>query len=173
MDHQGSVTKLALLDIVPTNWAFAHVDKQIATAAFNWFFSIQSDGLPERLITAEPEFYIEWLLNDFAGKKGVLALAAVAEYKQCFDKAAIYATCEEFRAAATIDLEHDETDKTRKISWPTCILWSATGMWAKYDMMDIWRARTEHLSGKALNCGHFLQEENPTQTVNELIGFLS
>jgi len=172
LDQPDKIKKLVLLDIVPTSWAFANVNKEIATAAFNWFFSIQADDLPERLIGADPEFYMQWLLDDFAGKKNILKPEAVAEYKRCFDKAAIHATCEEFRAAATIDLEHDEADKNKKISCPVFILWSATGMWAKYDILTIWKSRANNVKGKALNCGHFLQEENPTETVKELIAFL-
>jgi haloacetate dehalogenase len=173
LDHAEKITRLALLDIIPTNVAFANTDKEIATAAFNWFFSIQSDGLPERLIGAEPAFYLQWCLDHWAGTKGALAREAVAEYKRCFDAAAIGATCEEFRAAATIDLIHDEADKERKISCPVLLLWSATGMWAKYDIPKIWKARADNVQGVAFDCGHFLPEENPQQTAMELIRFLS
>ena len=173
LDYSGKVTKLVLLDIVPTSWAFSNVDKEIATAAFNWFFSIQSGGLPERLINAERAFYIQWLLDDFAGKKNILAEKAVAEYKRCFDSPSVHATCEEFRASATIDLEHDEVDKSKKISCPVFILWSATGMWAKYDILNLWKSRADNVKGKALHCGHFLQEEDPIAVAEELIAFLS
>lgn len=98
LDHAEKISKLALLDIIPTRTAFAHVDKAMATAAFNWFFSIQPDELPERLIGAEPAFYLQWCLDHWAGTKGTLAAEAVAEYLRCFDAAAIRATCEEFRA---------------------------------------------------------------------------
>jgi haloacetate dehalogenase len=172
LDHAEKVTKLALLDIIPTSTAFANVNKEIATAAFNWFFSIQPDGLPERLIGAEPAFYLRWLLDHWSGAKGALAAEAVAEYRRCFDAAAIRATNEEFRAAATIDLVHDEADKERKISCPTLLLWSATGMWATYDILDIWRSRAEDVRGAALDCGHFLPEEDPERTAAELISFL-
>jgi len=107
LDSAEKITKLALLDIIPTKTAFANVNKEMATAAFNWFFSIQPDGLPERLIGAEPAFYLRWLLDHWGGTEGALAGEAVAEYQRCFDAAAIHATCEEFRAAATIDLLHD------------------------------------------------------------------
>jgi len=173
LDHPDKVTKLVLIDIVPTSWAFNNVDKEIATAAFNWFFSIQANDLPERLIGSASEFYIQWLLDDFAGKKNILKPEAVAEYKRCFDQATIHATCEEFRAAATIDLEHDEADKNKKIYCPVSILWSATGMWAKYDILALWKTKADNVKGKALNCGHFLQEENPIETANELVEFLS
>jgi haloacetate dehalogenase len=173
LDHAEKITKLALLDILPTRWAFAHVDKEIATAAFNWFFLIQPDRLPERLIGAEPVFYLQWILDHWAGKKGTLAPEAVAEYQRCFDVEAIRAISEEYRASATIDLLHDEADKEKKVSCPTLVLWSATGMWAKYDVLEIWRACAKDVQGIALDCGHFLPEEDPQRTAAELIRFLS
>jgi haloacetate dehalogenase len=173
LDHAEKITKLALLDIVPTRTAFANVNKEMATAAFNWFFSIQHDGLPERLIGAEAAFYLRWVLDHWCGTKGALTVEAVAEYLRCFDAAAIHATCEEFRAAATIDLIHDEADKEHKISCPTLLLWSATSMWATYDILEVWRSRAEDVQGIALDCGHFLPEEEPQRTAAELIRFLS
>jgi haloacetate dehalogenase len=173
LDYAGKITKLALLDIIPTRTAFANVDKEMATAAFNWFFSIQPDELPERLIGAEPAFYLQWLLDHWSGTKGALAVEAVAEYQRCFDVASIRATCEEFRAAATIDLVHDEADQEHKISCPTLLLWSATGMWATYDILEVWGSRAGDVQGVALDGGHFLPEENPGRTAAELIRFLS
>jgi haloacetate dehalogenase len=173
LDHAEKITKLALLDIVPTSWAFAHVDNDIATAAFNWFFLIQPDGLPERLIDAEPVFYLQWILDHWTGKKDALVPEAVAEYQRCFDVEAIRATSEEYRASATIDLAHDEADKDKKIFCPTLVLWSATGMWAKYDVLEIWRTCAKDVQGIALDCGHFLPEEAPERTAAELIRFLS
>jgi haloacetate dehalogenase len=173
LDHAEKITKLALLDIIPTRTAFANVNKDMATAAFNWFFSIQSDDLPERLIGAEPAFYLQWCLDHWAGTKNALAEEAVAEYQRCFDREAIRATCEEFRAAITIDLVHDEADEEQKITCPLLVLWSASGMWAKYDILKIWQERAENVRGKAFDCGHFLPEENPQQTAAELLSFLS
>lgn len=172
LDHEEKVTKLALLDIIPTRTAFGYVNQEIATAAFNWFFSIQADGLPERLIAAESAFYLRWLLDHWAAAKDALAAEAVAEYQRCFDAETIRATNEEFRAAASIDLDHDEADKQRKVSCPMLLLWSASGMWAKYDMLKIWRERAEDVQGFALDCGHFLPEEAPQRTATELIRFL-
>jgi haloacetate dehalogenase len=173
LDHGDKISKLALLDIIPTSTAFANVDQEIATAAFNWFFSIQPDDLPERLIGAEPAFYLRWLLEHWSEAKGALAEEAVAEYVRCFDAAAIRATNEEFRAAATIDLIHDEADHQHKISCPTLVLWSVTGMWASYDVLEIWRERAGDVQGLALDCGHFLPEEAPERTAAELLRFLS
>ena len=85
----------------------------------------------------------------------------------------IRATNEEFRAAASIDLKHDEADIENKIACPVLILWSAKGMWAKYDILKIWRGKAENVEGKPFDCGHFLPEEEPEKTADELIRFLS
>jgi haloacetate dehalogenase len=172
LDHAEKITKLALLDIVPTSWAFANVDKEMATAAFNWFFLIQPDGLPERLIGAEPAFYLQWILDHWAGRKNAFAEEAIAEYQRCFDPETIHAASEEYRASGTIDLMHDEADQGYKISCPTLVLWSATSMWAAYDILEIWRERAENVQGVAFDCGHFLPEEDPERIAAELIRFL-
>lgn len=172
LDHRDKVTKLALLDIIPTKVAFERVDKDMATAAFNWFFSIQPDDLPERLIGSDPSFYLKWLLDHWAGDKAALKPEAVAEYERCFDSDTIRATNEEFRAAATIDLIHDKADDDSKITCPTLVLWSANSMWAKHNILEIWNSRAEHVQGFAFDCGHFLPEEAPEQTAHALIEFL-
>ncbi|HLO31008.1 MAG TPA: alpha/beta hydrolase [Anaerolineales bacterium] len=172
LDHAEKIARLALLDIIPTDTAFANVDKEMATTAFNWFFSIQPDDLPERLIGAESDFYLRWILDHWAGTKGAFAAEALAEYLRCFDTAAIRSSNEEFRAAATIDLAHDEADQERKISCPTLVLWSLTS-WTKFDVLEVWRARAEDVQGAAFDCGHFLPEEDPERTAAELIRFLS
>jgi haloacetate dehalogenase len=172
LDHTEKITKLALLDIIPTSTVFAYVDKDMATGAFNWFFSIQPDELPERLIGAESTFYLQWILDHWSGTKGALAAEAVAEYGRCFDAETIRATNEEFRAAATIDLVHDESDKERKISCPTFVLWSVTS-WTKFDVLTEWRSHAEAVQGVALDCGHFLPEEDPQGTAAELLHFLA
>ena len=172
LDYAEKITRLALLDILPTSTAFANVDKDLATGAFNWFFSIQPDGLPERLIGAEPEFYLRWILDHWAGKKDALAAEAIVEYQRCFDVATIRATNKELRAAATIDLVHDELDKKRKISCPMLVLWSATS-WTKFDVLGVWRSYADDVQGMAFDCGHFLPEEAPERTNAELLHFLA
>jgi haloacetate dehalogenase len=172
LDHAENITRLVLLDIIPTRTAFANVDKDMATGTFNWFFSIQPDDLPERLIGAEPAFYLQWILDHWSGKQGALAAGAVAEYLRCFDTDSIRATNEEFRAAATIDLLHDEADQERKISCPTLVLWSVTS-WTKFDVLEIWKSHAQNGRGVAFDCGHFLPEEDPEQTAAELLRFLA
>jgi len=172
LDHPDKVEKLALLDIIPTSTAFENVDKEIATNAFNWFFSIQNDGLPERLIGSESSFYLRWCIEHWSGTKGVPTIEAMSEYERCFTKETIRATCEEFRAAASIDLQHDAVDKEQKISCPALVLWSRNSMWAAFDVMKVWQSKAENVKGVAFDCGHFLPEENPDQTAGEIIDFL-
>jgi haloacetate dehalogenase len=174
LDFPNYVSRLALLDIVPTATAFANVDRQLAASDYHWFFLTQPDELPERLIGAASEFYLRWTLDHWCGTPGALAEAAVDEYLRCFDQSVIHSTCEDYRAAATIDLEHDDADKDRKITCPLLLLWSAGGTGASFDVLGAWRDRaSENLRGRALDCGHFLAEERPQEVVDELMAFLS
>ena len=171
LDHPEKVEKLALLDIIPTSTAFENVDKEIATNAFNWFFSIQGNDLPERLIGSESSFYLRWCIEHWSGTKGIPTNEAMSEYERCFTKEAIRATCEEFRAAASIDLLHDEAEKEKKITCPTLLLWSKNSMWATFDVMKVWQSKAENVKGIAFDCGHFLPEEHPDQTARALLDF--
>jgi haloacetate dehalogenase len=173
LDHPDNVAKLVLLDIIPTQTAFANVDKEMATADFHWFFLIQPDGLPERLIEANPDFYLQWILNHWCGTEDALTDEAVAEYRRCFNAATIHATCEDYRAGATIDLVHDEADRDRKIRCPLLLLWSARGTGVIYDVLDIWKEQATDVRGVAFDCGHFLAEEKAEGTAAKIMHFLS
>jgi haloacetate dehalogenase len=119
-DHPDRIERLALLDIVPTLYRFETIDQKAATASFHWFFLIQSGGLPERLIGAEPEFFLRHLLRDPA----VFGPEIFAEYLRCFkNPETIRATCDEYRAGATIDLVHDRVDRNRRLTMPLLLLW--------------------------------------------------
>lgn len=174
LDHPERVRKLALLDIVPTLAMYERTDMAFASAYYHWFFLIQPYDLPERLIGADPDFYLEKKIGKWNKSSGAFAAAAMAEYKRCFrDPAAIHATCEDYRAAAGIDLEHDRADLDRKLACPVRALWGAKGVIERsYPVLEIWRERAAEVSGKALPCGHFLAEEAPAETVTELLNFL-
>lgn len=173
LDHPDRVTKLAVLDILPTYTVYQQVDKALATAYYHWFFLIQPAPFPEMLIGNNAEFY----LNSLLGRLTPHAITpdAFAEYLRCFrDPATIHATCEDYRAAATIDLTHDEADLERKISCPVLALWGEKGFLHKrYDVLAVWRARAVDVQGKALPCGHFLAEEAPEATLSALQTFLT
>ncbi|HYG79737.1 MAG TPA: alpha/beta hydrolase [Pyrinomonadaceae bacterium] len=173
LDYPERVSRLALLDIVPTRKAFAGMNHKLAAADYHWFFLSQPQDLPERLIGNDPYFYLRWTLDHWAGTPGALTHAAVAEYRRCFDASTIHATCEDYRAAATVDLEHDEADAGRKLTCPLLLLWSAGGTGAHFDVLASWRECSEgEVSGRALDCGHFLAEERPEEVAAELVAFL-
>jgi haloacetate dehalogenase len=175
LDHAERVTKLAVLDIVPTHYVYTHVDKTLATTYYHWFFLIQPAPFPETLIGANPEFYLNSILGLGRLKPHAITSEAFAEYLRCFrDPATIHATCEDYRAAATIDLLHDEADLDRKIACPVLALWGEKAFLQKnYDVLAVWRQRATNVTGQALPCGHFLAEEAPEETYSELRAFLA
>jgi haloacetate dehalogenase len=173
LDHPKRVRKLAVLDIVPTRKMFASFDQYLATVYFHWFFLIQPAPFPERLLGAEAEYFIRSRFAGLSSGGKPLAEEAIAEYVRCFqDPAAIHGSCEDYRAAATIDLVHDEADLAKRIACPLLVLWGGKGRIAqKFDVLDTWRDRANDLRGRALPCGHYLPEEAPEETLAELRAF--
>ena len=173
LDHPDAVERLAILDIVPTRTIYATIDRHRAATVWRYFFLIQPAPLPERLIAADPGFYLEWTLTEWSGDRSLLADEAFAEYRRCFDDATIAATCEDYRAGATVDLADDEADRSAAVSCPVLVLWSRSGIGAAYDVPGIWRERAPRMRGRALDAGHFLAEERPRETGEELGSFLA
>jgi haloacetate dehalogenase len=173
-DHSERVTKLAVLDIIPTRTVYQNVNKALATAYYHWFFLIQTAPLPETLISSNAEFYLNSMLGLGKLKPQAITPEAFAEYLRCFrNPATVHATCEDYRAGATIDLEHDEADIERKITCPVLVLWGEKGFLHKrYDTLAIWREHAADVRGRALPCGHFIPEEAPEETLAELRNFL-
>ena len=171
LDHPGRVRKLAVLDIVPTRTMFAQVNQYLATVYWHWYFLIQPFDLPERMIGADPEFFLRNFFSRLGS--GALAPEAVAEYVRAFrDPAVIHASCEDYRAAASIDLEHDSADSSSKVTCPLLALWGAKGRIAQmFDVLAAWRERATDVSGRGLDCGHYLPEEAPDETLRELLRF--
>lgn len=174
LDHEECVTRLAVLDIAPTLTMYRGTNEAFARAYFHWFFLIQPRGLPEKLIGGAPDAYVDWILSAWSKTDNCFPAEAVKAYKRAFrDPATIHATCEDYRAAAGIDLEHDEQDAGRKIACPLLALWGAKGVVAKqYDVLATWRERAEVVEGHAVDCGHFLPEEAPEETLAALQPFL-
>ncbi|QLE58489.1 alpha/beta fold hydrolase [Nostoc sp. TCL26-01] len=174
LDHPDYVRKLILLDIVPTYKMYATADQELARAYYHWFFLIQPDNLPETLIKANPEYYLRRCLQQWGKDFAAFTPEALAEYIRCFcDPAVIHATCEDYRAAATIDLEHDELDMEQKISCPVLVLWGEKGIIGhKYDVLATWQERANDVQGKGIPCGHFLPEEAPEETYEAIYQFL-
>jgi haloacetate dehalogenase len=166
LDHAHAVTRLAVLDIVPTHYVFTHVDQQLATGYFHWFFLIQKYDFPERLIGADPQYWVTSLLGRWGSDASVFPSEVLNDYVSRFrEPATVHATCEDYRAGASIDLEHDAADLHTKLSQPLLALWGARGFVGKnYDPIEVWRERAADVRGFALDCGHFLPEERPEET---------
>ena len=173
LDHPDRVTKLALLDICPTLHMYNTTNRLFATFYYHWFFLIQPPPFPETLIGSNVELTLKQSMG--AVMPAAIEPEAFAEYLRCFnDPAAIHAGCEDYRAAATIDLEHDRADLDRKIACPLHLLWGARGLVGQmYDVLAVWRERASNVSGKALPCGHWVAEEVPNETLEELKAFLA
>ncbi len=174
LDHPERVTGLAVLDIVPTATVFATTDQALATAYYHWFFLIQPDGLPERMIGADPRWWVRETLRRWAAPGFTFDPEALADYERAFDDpAAIHAQCEDYRAAATIDLAHDASDSGARIGCPLMVLWGERGaMHRIYDVLGTWMHEGTDVRGRAIDSGHFLAEEAPEKTAMELLGLL-
>jgi haloacetate dehalogenase len=173
LDHPDRIARLAVLDIVPTRHIFRTVGKDLATDYYHWFFLIQPYDLPETLIGADPVYYLRKKLGGWGTSLDTFAPEALAEYERCFDAAMIHASCEDYRAAASIDLVHDEADDGRKVECPLLALWGGRGVMERtYDVEAVWREYALDVRGRPIDAGHFLAEERPDETVQELRDFL-
>jgi len=175
LDHRDRVKKLAVLDILPTHKLFSNVTKDFATGYYHWFFLIQGDGLPEFMIGKDPEYYLNTCLSKWSADDAQFAPEAMDEYVRCFSNPeTVHATCEDYRAGASIDLEHDEADMADKLGCPLLTLWGGKGLMDRqYDILDAWRERAVNVQGQALPGGHFLPEEVPAETTAALRSFFT
>jgi haloacetate dehalogenase len=175
LDYPEAVSRLAVLDIAPTATMYALTDKAFATRYFWWFFLIQPAPLPEKLIAADPAFFLRTHIDGQLKTPGATEPAAFAEYLRCYDDAkAIHAICEDYRAAATIDLAHDAADADMRITAPLLALWGGKGtVGALYDVLQTWRDKATDVQGRALACGHALQEELPDETFDAFMSFFA
>ncbi len=173
-DHPDRLTAVSVLDIAPTERMYATAGAEFATAYWHWFFLIQPAPMPERMIGADPEDFLRGRLLDWSkGNAAAFPEEVLAAYVAAFDTAAIHASCEDYRASAGIDLDHDRADAGRRLAVPAQALWGAKGLVGRhYDVVALWRESFERVEGAALPCGHFLPEEAPEETAAALIPFL-
>jgi haloacetate dehalogenase len=170
-DHGRRVQTLTVLDISPTLKMYQSTNMQFAKAYYHWFFLIQEAPLPEQMLDGLGPRYILTRLG--RGKSGIKVFdrRALAEYTRCFDP---HSTCEDYRAAATIDLVHDRKDLKRKLQMPVLALWGRQGVIAAlFDCLADWREVAADVRGRALQCGHFIPEEKPKELLLELRRFLA
>ena len=175
LDHPAAVERLAVLDIAPTATMYARTDKEFATRYFWWFFLIQPYPLPERLIDADPEYFLRTHIDGQIKTPGAVDPAIFPEYLRCYRDPG-HAPCDlrGLPGRRHIDLEHDAADADRKVTAPLLALWGAKGTVGHlYDVLATWREKAVDVRGRALDCGHGLQEELPEATAAELLAFLT
>jgi haloacetate dehalogenase len=172
LDRPECVERLAVLDIVPTGDALRLADARFARAFWHWFFLAQPDGLPEGMIGADPDaFYFRQRYQ----ARELFAPEALEDYLRSVRRPeTIHAMCEDYRAGVTIDFELDEADRgSKRIECPVLVLWGGRGRLGELydDVLAIWRAWADDVRGRPLDCGHFLAEEAPEETLAELLAF--
>jgi len=173
LDHPEAVEKLAVLDIVPTHKLYSDVSKAFATVYYHWFFFIQPAPFPETLMGNNAEFvlksFFSWTIP------GAIDDVAFSEYLRCFsDPATLHAMTEDYRAGASIDLDHDDADLQRKVQCPLLALWGKDGAMEKlYDVLETWRERCSDVRGQGLPGGHFFPEDYPQELLEAVRPFLA
>ena len=173
-DHSDRVLKLATLDIIPTHKMFQIVNKEMATNTYHWFFLIQPYDFPERMIGGAADYFIRTRFTRGANAETIFPPEAVEQYVRCFcDPGTIHATCEDYRAGASIDLVHDEADFDNKVTCPMLALWSETGYVGRtQNVLEVWSEYATNVRGFSLPAGHFLAEELPDATYEAIVRFL-
>ena len=175
LDHPQALTRLMLLDIAPTLAMYEGTTEAFARAYWHWFFLIVPAPTPERAIEADPAAWLrEGMGARYAGL-GVFTAQAMAEYERCIAiPGSATAICEDYRAAATIDLEHDRADRDagRRVQVPLRVLWGAKGVVERcFDALKLWRDVSADVSGMALDCGHYIPEERPAELLADMLEF--
>ena len=173
-DHRDRVAAMSVLDICPTLDMYEDTDMDFAIAYFHWFFLIQPYPLPERMILANPRKWMDSCLQKWSGGH---EFGPVEEaYLEAFSPPhKVHACCEDYRASNTIDLDHDREDRDHKLTIPVHALWGGRGVVGrKWQPLEVWqRYTTGNVTGRAMNSGHFIPEEDPEATIAELLGFFS
>lgn len=176
MDHTKAVQRLVLLDIAPTLAMYAQTTDAFARAYWHWFFLIQAAPLPERLIESDPAAYVRDVMGRRSAGLAPFDSRALAEYVRCLElPGAAHGLCEDYRASATIDLDHDRTDLDAGLclTQPLLVLWGEQGVVHKcFKPLDEWKKIAGTVSGEVLPCGHYIAEEAPDLLLQHVRAFL-
>ncbi|MGJ7506950.1 alpha/beta fold hydrolase [Variovorax sp. GT1P44] len=176
-DHPGSVERLMLLDVAPTLAMYENTTEAFARAYWHWFFLIQPPPLPEALIESDPVRYVRSVMGGRHAGLVPFAPEALAEYERCASiDGTAHAICEDYRASATVDLEHDRADIAagRKLTQPLRVLWGEHGVVGRcFDVLDLWRQRADDVSGGTLHGGHYIPEEAPRELLAQALSFFN
>ena len=175
LDFPDVVQRVVVIDIAPTATMYARTDKDFATRYFWWFFLIQDAPLPERMILADTQTFLRSHVDVQLKIKDAVSDEVFQEYLRVYKTPEmVSAVCEDYRAAATIDLEHDKADADQKVQAPLLALWGSLGVVGKtYDVLQTWREKANKVEGEALPCGHCLQEELPELFTQKVLEFLN
>jgi len=175
VDHAACVQRMMLLDIAPTLAMYERTSEAFARAYWHWFFLIQPPPLPERLIESDPASYVRSVMGRRHAGLAAFEPRALAEYERCIAlPGSAHAICEDYRAAATVDLEHDRADRRARarLTLPLRVLWGAHGTVGQcFDVLSPWREVADRVDGRALDCGHYIAEERPAVLLDEMLGF--
>ena len=173
LDHPDCVEAMVLLDIAPTREMYAGTTSDFARAYWHWFFLIQPHPLPEQIISKDPEAF--WKLKCFNQARGEnpFSTEALEEYLTAFKQSdTIHSSCEDYRAAASIDIEHDDADQGKKLSMPVLALWAKLGVIEScFNALELWRLRADKVEGEALEAGHYMAEEIPEEVAKRMSEF--
>ena len=176
VDHPDRVLRLATLDIAPTLAMYEKTNREFATQYYHWFFLTRPFPFPETLIGADPELYLKHTIGGRSAGLAPFTPEAYAEYRRCIlDPGTVHGICEDYRASASIDLDHDREDLAagRKVACPMLALWGAHGVVGKVvDPLAEWRLVAQDVRGKGLDCGHYIPEEAPEALLAEVLPFL-
>ncbi len=180
LDHPQALARLVILDIVPTWRLYQSITQDFATVFYHWFLMVQPPPFPETVVQNSAEYFLKCTLLWLGGSKLTDPLPdwigpdVFAEYLRTFRQPeTIHAICEDYRAAASIDLAHDKADLDRKIECPLLVLWSERGPFHRmYDVLATWRERAAAVEGKPMPTGHFLPEQMPQELTQEIARFL-
>jgi haloacetate dehalogenase len=167
-EQREHVTRAVILDIVPT--PYANVTREFATAYFHWFFLIQPAPFPEQLIEGAPEAF----LRRFLSRPGITPEAAAEYLRALREPGTAHGWCEDYRAGATIDEQHEAETRGRRVTCPLLVLWGERSIvGTAYDPLRLWREVATDVRGRALPGGHNLPEELPEQTLSAILEFIS
>ena len=180
LDYPDLLTKLVILDIVPTYLLYQNITQEFATIFYHWFLLVQPPPFPETMVANSAEYFLKCTLLWLGGNKITdplpewIGTSVFQEYFRTFrSPETIHAICEDYRAAASIDLAHDKADLDKKIQCPLLVLWSEKGPFHRmYNVLQTWRDRAVQAQGKAMPTGHFIPEQMPEELTQELKAFL-
>lgn len=172
LDHPDLVTRVASLDVIPTADMWRNMGAKEAVSTWHWSMLAQPDGLAEKLIGGDPEWFLRYILSHQSAPGFQFPEENMADYAACAaDPLTVRAWCEDYRAGWGVDKDFDEEDRGRKLAMPLLMLWGAKGTLKGKEGLEPWRAWADHVEGEALPCGHFIPEELPGAVIRHFRAF--